>query len=108
VAEQTTVPASGVRRWRYYAGRVLLHGLPLLWSLLSFLVGVGIVSLVVAILGLNVAWIVAAIFAGLLVVAAGGGYRVWNSEITLRQHRPSSGPRAPRRSSSISPKVRTR
>lgn len=73
-------PDPGFRRFINYWQRVMHQGIPLLWSTVSLLTGVGVVTAAVAIGHLSLAWIVAVVFAGLLTIAVVGGYRLWSAE----------------------------
>src|SRR5664279_3307075 len=73
------IPLAGPRRWTHYGKRVMREGVPFLWSLVSFVVGV---------------WIVAAVFGGLFVIAAVGGYRLW-SEADLGKMAADTRPSGP-------------
>ena len=79
------VPPPGRSRWTHYGRRVVREGLPFAWTLVSLLLGFGIVTAVLALTQLSVAWIVGAVFAGLFVIAVVGGYRLWSKEVDRRE-----------------------
>ncbi len=83
---QVAIPTRRTRRIAHYGSRVIVEGAIGVWRPLNVVLGPGLLAAVLVLVGfmaglskIGWAWFLAALFAEFSVIAALGGYRVWNT-----------------------------